>query len=205
MLYEVITNALKILHGGWFPLLVAAAFFALMATWKDGRAILARRMTAGAVPLDKLSTLLEHDPPARVPGTAVFMAGNPSIVPPALLHNLKHNRVLHERVARITSYNVCYTKLLRVVSTASAAGVAAAGHELLGLLGGALGAGRKVVAEDEFLELLAAFPADVFKDGHVLTLRGIAEIRRQFADGLEEEVVHEIAEHVARGDVDLLV
>ena len=54
------------------------------------------------------------------------------------------------------------------------------------------------------LELLAAFSADVFKDGHILTLRGSAEIRRQLADGLEEEVVHEIAEHVARGDGDLL-
>ncbi|EPR39777.1 Low affinity potassium transport system protein kup [Desulfovibrio sp. X2] len=95
-------NALKIVHGGWFPLLVAGMFFALMATWKDGRHVLARRMVAGAVPLDKLPTLLAHEPPARVPGTAVFMAGNPQIVPPALLHNLKHNRVLHERVAILT-------------------------------------------------------------------------------------------------------
>ncbi len=91
-------NFAKILHGGWFPLLVAALIFALFWTWRRGRATLARRMQEQAVPLATLLARVRAHPPARVPGTAIFMSGNPTGTPVALLHNLKHNQVLHERV-----------------------------------------------------------------------------------------------------------
>lgn len=91
-------NATKIAHGGWFPLLVAAVVFTLMVTWKRGRELVSERIRPQAISLRAfLPTLIEH-PPTRVQGTAVFMYGNRQGTPPALLHNLKHNRVLHERV-----------------------------------------------------------------------------------------------------------
>jgi len=91
-------NFAKILHGGWFPLLVATIVFSLMSTWKTGRAILARRMREGSMSISKFLGAIRSEMPQRVPGTAVFMSGNLRIAPSALLHNLKHNRVLHERV-----------------------------------------------------------------------------------------------------------
>ncbi|MEW6303322.1 MAG: potassium transporter Kup [Verrucomicrobiota bacterium] len=91
-------NFLKIAHGGWFPLVVAGGIFAIMATWKTGRRILREQLQAASLPLDLFIADLDANPPTRVKGTAVFMAGNPSGTPIALLHNLKHNRVLHERV-----------------------------------------------------------------------------------------------------------
>ena len=91
-------NLLKIPHGGWFPLVVGAIVFTLLTTWKKGRQILASRMRERTLPLDTfVNNVLAH-PPARVPGTAVFMYSNVGGTPPALLHNLKHNKVLHERV-----------------------------------------------------------------------------------------------------------
>ena len=91
-------NLLKIPHGGWFPLVVGAIVFTLLTTWKQGRQILASRMRERVLPLDMfVQNILDH-PPARVPGTAVYMYSNPGGTPPALLHNLKHNKVLHERV-----------------------------------------------------------------------------------------------------------
>lgn len=91
-------NLLKIPHGGWFPLVVGAVVFTLLATWKRGRQILSKRLRENAP--DRASFLegLMAHPPHRVPGTAVFMYGSAQQAPPALLHNLKHNRVLHERV-----------------------------------------------------------------------------------------------------------
>jgi KUP system potassium uptake protein len=89
----------KIAHGGWFPLTVAAVVFTLMATWKTGRRILSERMQASAWPLQDFCTTIQASPPERVPGTAIFMAGNPNVIPSALLHNLKHNKVLHQRAA----------------------------------------------------------------------------------------------------------
>ena len=91
-------NLLKIPHGGWFPLVVGAVIFALMSTWKRGRQILSERLSEGALPLDLFVRGLGTKSPPRVPGIAVFMFRNPEATPPALLHNLKHNKVLHERV-----------------------------------------------------------------------------------------------------------
>jgi KUP system potassium uptake protein len=96
-------NLLKVLEGGWFPLLLGIFMFIIMSTWKHGRAILFDRRRAGLSPLDPfLSALLEH-PPLRVPGTAVFLTADAQVVPHALLHNLAHNKVLHERVIFLTS------------------------------------------------------------------------------------------------------
>jgi KUP system potassium uptake protein len=95
-------NLEKIPHGGWFPLVVAAVIFTLMTTWKKGRQILAGRMQASTLPLDLFLGDVERTAPTRVPGTAVFMYGNAQGTPPALLHNLIHNKVLHERVVLLT-------------------------------------------------------------------------------------------------------
>ena len=97
-----LANITKVIHGGWFPLLVAAIVFAVMATWKTGRSILARRLRAGAIPVESFLAAIRTDPPLRVPGTAIFMNGNPSGTPTALLHNLKHNKVLHERLVLLS-------------------------------------------------------------------------------------------------------
>ena len=91
-------NFAKILHGGWFPLLVAALVFTLMSTWKTGRRILARRMREGSMSISSFLTAIRSSMPLRVDGTAVFMSGNLHIAPSALLHNLKHNKVLHRRI-----------------------------------------------------------------------------------------------------------
>jgi KUP system potassium uptake protein len=91
-------NALKILAGGWFPLALAAVVFFLMSTWRRGREIMFERLYLGAPSLRSFLTSLSQRPPARVPGTAVFLTANPDRVPRALLHNLKHNKVLHERI-----------------------------------------------------------------------------------------------------------
>jgi KUP system potassium uptake protein len=95
-------NALKIRYGGWVPLAIAAAIFLLMTTWKRGREILAKRMLEKTVPLKMLLADLAAEPPIRVPGTAVFMYGTADGTPPALVHNLAHNKVLHEKVVFLT-------------------------------------------------------------------------------------------------------
>ncbi|QRK11796.1 potassium transporter Kup [Archangium violaceum] len=95
-------NVVKISAGGWFPLLLALAVFTLMTTWKRGRDILANRLRSSTMPLkDLLASFGDHQP-VRVPGTAIFMTGSPEGTPPALLHNLKHNKVLHEQVMLLT-------------------------------------------------------------------------------------------------------
>ncbi|HVH11967.1 MAG TPA: potassium transporter Kup [Longimicrobium sp.] len=91
-------NIVKIPHGGWFPLVIAAGVFTCMTTWKTGRQILAQRMQARTLPVKLLVKDLQQNKYTRVPGTAVYMYGNPEGTPPALLHNLMHNKVLHERV-----------------------------------------------------------------------------------------------------------
>ena len=95
-------NALKIRYGGWVPLAIAAVVFTLMTTWKDGRLVLAKRMQEKTVALKMLLADLAAEPPVRVPGTAVFMYGTTDGTPPALVHNLAHNKVLHERVIFLT-------------------------------------------------------------------------------------------------------
>ncbi len=95
-------NALKIGHGGWITLLIAAAIFTLMITWKDGRKLLNQRLRESAMPLDIFLQSLTHGSTLRVPGTAVFLTSNPNGVPNALLHNMKHNKVVHERLVLLT-------------------------------------------------------------------------------------------------------
>ncbi|MFO1424346.1 MAG: potassium transporter Kup [Candidatus Competibacteraceae bacterium] len=95
-------NALKIGHGGWITLLIAAAVFTLMITWKDGRKLLNQRLRESAMPLDIFLQSLTHGSTLRVPGTAVFLTSNPNGVPNALLHNMKHNKVVHERLVLLT-------------------------------------------------------------------------------------------------------
>ncbi len=95
-------NIIKVAQGGWLPLVLAALVFTVMTTWKRGRRILAERIQSEARPLDEfLREVLKHKP-TRVPGTAVFMNGTASRTPPALRHNLEHNKVLHERVIFVT-------------------------------------------------------------------------------------------------------
>src|SRR5690606_19935610 len=92
------SNLLKVTHGGWFPLMVAVIVFTLMATWRTGRSILGNRLRAAVLPLGDFLKDIEAHPPHRVKGTAVFLSSNPHGTPLALMHNLKHNQVLHERV-----------------------------------------------------------------------------------------------------------
>ena len=96
------SNALKIPEGGWFPLLIGAVVFTLLTTWKRGRSLLMRRLADDAMPLELFIQSIEASPPTRVPGTAVFLTSTQNRVPHALLHNLKHNKVLHERVVFLT-------------------------------------------------------------------------------------------------------
>jgi KUP system potassium uptake protein len=95
-------NALKIFQGGWVTLAVAAAIFILMTTWKTGRRLVAERLTARAIPLEEFMATVETLQPVRVPGTAVFMTAQPTGTPPALAHNLRYNKVMHERVVILT-------------------------------------------------------------------------------------------------------
>jgi KUP system potassium uptake protein len=95
-------NAVKIEHGGWFPLVIGVAIFTLMSTWKRGREIVFDRLHVNAIALEPFLDGIAKYPPLRVPGTAVFMTAHAEGVPHALLHNLAHNKVLHERVALLT-------------------------------------------------------------------------------------------------------
>jgi KUP system potassium uptake protein len=95
-------NLAKIPQGGWFPLAVAAFVFTLLSTWKRGRALVGERLRKSVRPLPVFMKAIDYDPPTRVPGTAVFMTGNPEGVPLALLHNLLHNKVLHRRVVMLS-------------------------------------------------------------------------------------------------------
>jgi KUP system potassium uptake protein len=96
------SNALKIADGGWFPLVVGAALVAVMKTWRDGRRLLAEQMHQAALPVADFVSQVARRPAQRVAGTAVFLTGSPEGAPHALLHNLKHNRILHERVVFLT-------------------------------------------------------------------------------------------------------
>ncbi len=92
------SNLSKIPHGGWFPLVIAALIFTLMATWKKGRRIVTAVLREGSLPMDLFIKEMSKRPPVRVPGVAVFMTSDLSGAPPVLLHHLKHNKVLHEKV-----------------------------------------------------------------------------------------------------------
>jgi len=95
-------NLIKIRHGGWFPLVVAAAVYAVMSTWKKGRELVVERLHATEVPLDAFFRQLAWQPPVRVPGTAVFMTARSEGAPPILVHHLKHNKALHQQVVLLT-------------------------------------------------------------------------------------------------------
>ena len=94
-------NATKITHGGWFPLAVGVACFILLVTWKKGRALLAARLREESLPVETFLNSMGSSV-TRVTGTAIFMTGGADGVPHALLHNMKHNKVLHERVVFLT-------------------------------------------------------------------------------------------------------
>lgn len=95
-------NALKVMDGGWFPLALALGLFVLMTTWSRGRTVLNERLKESTLPLDAFLESLATSKVTRVQGTAVFMTGAASGTPPALLHNFKHNKVVHERVVLLT-------------------------------------------------------------------------------------------------------
>ncbi len=96
------SNLLKLLQGGWFPLMIGAAVFTLMMTWKRGRTILNEKLREDAIDLPSFLEAVFVNPPMRVEGTAVFLTAEPGRVPNALLHNLKHNKVLHEKNLFVT-------------------------------------------------------------------------------------------------------
>jgi KUP system potassium uptake protein len=92
----------KVLDGGWFPLALGAIVFFIMMTWRRGREMLVERLREGSVPLDGFLKSLFLEPPQRVPGTAVFLTSTPDATPNALLHSLKHYKVLHEQNVFLT-------------------------------------------------------------------------------------------------------
>ncbi len=96
------SNMLKLADGGWFPLLIGGAVFMLMATWKDGRRLLNAKLRADALELKSFLEAVFYSPPVRVDGTAVFLTTEVGTVPNALLHNLKHNKVLHSNNLFVT-------------------------------------------------------------------------------------------------------
>ena len=89
------SNLLKIADGGWFPLLMAAALYLMLSTWKEGRGLLKQRLRTESIELPVFLDAVFAAPPTRVEGTAIFLAANAGVVPSALLHNLKHNKALH--------------------------------------------------------------------------------------------------------------
>jgi len=93
-----IANLYKVMDGGWVPLTLGAIMFVLMWSWSRGSAILLTRTHRDAIPMLDLIKMLDKSKPVRVPGTAVFLTNDPTSAPSSLMHNLKHNKVLHERV-----------------------------------------------------------------------------------------------------------
>ena len=99
------SNMLKLFQGGWFPLVIGGAIFTLMMTWKQGRALLNQKLRADAIDLKSFLEAVFVSPPVRIEGTAVFLTAEPGTVPNALLHNLKHNKVLHQQNLFVTVCN----------------------------------------------------------------------------------------------------
>jgi KUP system potassium uptake protein len=96
------SNAAKFFSGGWFPVLVGSAIFTMLMTWKRGRDLMFRRLSEQGIPLRPFLEGLDAHPPIRVQGTAIFMTASIDTVPHALLHNLKHNKILHEETVFLT-------------------------------------------------------------------------------------------------------
>jgi KUP system potassium uptake protein len=99
------SNLLKLFDGGWFPLAIGGVIFMLMGTWKDGRALLSSKLKADSMDLPSFLEAVFINPPTRVEGTAVFLTAAAGTVPNALLHNLKHNKVLHTNNLFVTVHN----------------------------------------------------------------------------------------------------
>ena len=99
------SNLLKLFDGGWFPLAIGAAVFTLMSTWKDGRRLLNQKLQVDAIDLPSFLEAVFVSPPTRVDGTAVFLTAGVGTVPNAMLHNLKHNKVLHQNNLFVTVCN----------------------------------------------------------------------------------------------------
>ncbi|MBP9906942.1 MAG: potassium transporter Kup [Rhodoferax sp.] len=99
------SNMMKLFDGGWFPLLIAGAVYAVMLTWKDGRRLMKQKLMTEAIDLNSFLEAVFVSPPVRVPGTAVFLTAESGTVPNAMLHNLKHNKVLHEVNLFVTVVN----------------------------------------------------------------------------------------------------
>jgi KUP system potassium uptake protein len=95
-------NLIKVEYGGWFPLVLGLGVFVVMTTWRRGRELVVREIKQGGLALSPFIDNITEHPPLRVPGTAVFLTANQNSVPHALLHNLKHNKVLHERNVMLT-------------------------------------------------------------------------------------------------------
>ena len=96
------SNMLKLFGGGWFPLVIGIAMFTLMLTWQQGRALVSHRLRDEAIDLKSFLDAIFINPPVRVDGTAVFLSAEPGITPNALMHNLKHNKVLHQHNLFVT-------------------------------------------------------------------------------------------------------
>ncbi|ALT79304.1 potassium transporter Kup [Paucibacter sp. KCTC 42545] len=96
------SNMLKLVAGGWFPLMIGIAMFTLMLTWKQGRRLLSNRLRDDAIELKSFLEAIFISPPLRVPGTAVFLAAEAGVTPNALMHNLKHNKILHAQNLFVT-------------------------------------------------------------------------------------------------------
>ncbi len=99
------SNLLKLFDGGWFPLMIGGVIFTLMMTWQHGRELMKEKLRADAVDLSSFLESVFVSPPTRVDGTAVFLTAEPGTVPNALLHNLKHNKVLHDHNLFVTVHN----------------------------------------------------------------------------------------------------
>lgn len=107
------SNMMKIPSGGWVPLLIAFTIFALMTTWKKGRKQLKKNLDARMLPIDDFLDNVKNTQPVRVPGVAVFLAGNPSGTPATLIHNFEHNKILHEKVIllHVTTQEIPYVRV----------------------------------------------------------------------------------------------
>ena len=99
------SNSLKIVQGGWFPLAMALVLYVVMTTWKDGRRLLNQKLRVDSIDLASFLQAVFVSPPIRVEGTAVFLTAEPGTVPNALLHNLKHNKVMHQNNLFVTVHN----------------------------------------------------------------------------------------------------
>jgi KUP system potassium uptake protein len=98
---------LKIPSGAWFPLVIGLVIFTIMSTWRTGRRLVLARLASETMPLAEFLTTCDKAPEARVSGTAVFLSTHREHVPPTLLQNLKHNKILHRTVllVRVTTDN----------------------------------------------------------------------------------------------------